>query len=156
MQRQERVFTRIRSTINNAYVEDPPTAAAATIFRMCTLANLPFAHPLLLWTLRFTSYLHQLTTSHGNKHLYILLYHFVLFGLKARSSHGGPAYNSSKIQCKQKDILGISAITGNQKFCLFHFTFKSTSFYYVGLYIHSLHNFYYCNQYYCNMEEGSN
>ena len=44
-----------------------------------------------------------------------------LFGLKARSSHGGPAYNSSKINnTSKRTFLGISITTGNQNFCLFH------------------------------------
>ena len=65
MQRQERVFTRIRIVINNAYVEDPPTAAAATIYRTRTLANLPFASHFRFEHFSFTSHLHWLTTSRG-------------------------------------------------------------------------------------------
>ena len=59
------MLTHICSVINHAYVEDPPTAAAATINRMHTLANLPFAYHFHFEHLSFTSHLHWLPTSHG-------------------------------------------------------------------------------------------
>ena len=79
MQRQEQVFTHIHSVINITYVEDPHIAAAATIYRMHTPNNLPFASQFHFKHFSFTSHLHQLTTSHG---INIYLFYFtVLFYL---------------------------------------------------------------------------
>ena len=85
LQREERVFTRNYKTINNAYVKDPPTATAATIYRMHTPTNLPFATRFCFEHFCFTSHLHQLTTSRGIK---LYLFHFAvitLCGFKPRA-----------------------------------------------------------------------
>ena len=85
MQRQEWVFTCIHSTINNAYIEDPPTAAAAIIYRMCTPNNLPFATHFCFEHFCFTSHLQQLTTSHRINIYLSYLAVFILYGLKVQS-----------------------------------------------------------------------
>ena len=77
------MLTCICSIINHAYIEDPPTAAAAIINRMCTLANLPFAFHPCFDDISFTSHLHQLTTSHGiNTYIF---YFAVLFYLDSKT-----------------------------------------------------------------------
>ena len=73
---------RIRNTISNAHVEDHTTAAAATIYRMHTLANLPFATHFCFKHICFTSHLHWLTASCGiNVYLFYFAV-FILYGLK--------------------------------------------------------------------------
>ena len=55
---------------------DPPTAAAAAIYRMSTLTNLPFATCSHCEHRCFISHLHQLQSSCGiNVYLFYLLFY---------------------------------------------------------------------------------